>query len=253
MKVSFNKVFFRNIILITLSLWGCNTLQAQLYIGGNIGFAFNNYNYHFQQLPAYNKDLPRGYSFEVSPRLGYQISDKILCGVTLGVSHSQTIFDHGFYSPLEGQWVTDRNDTNTQWNYGGGLFVRYQIHSFGRLSLLAELSGTYSMGFGTNCRTDVVDEYPYYAQTISDARNTQLQLQVVPVFLYDLGNGFYVDLYLNFASVIFQRNRLKTTGIHTPNMQSPQPAVDLTDYALDLGIHSQNTQLLSIGFSYRFK
>lgn len=239
----------KQLLFIALFAIASISAFAQISLSANVACTLNGYTYKQQNLAAYNEALPSGHSFEAHPKLGFAVSDKLCLGVELGYLHSVSTTTSGIYNPNQGSWDKQSSDQMKNQVFSAGLFARYQVHDFGRLSVHAELAGVYGFNNGllTSTQTAGSDDLEFCRDIISH----QMSVQLVPVFVYSFGNRFSMDVYLNFASLVFTRDNTQISGLYKKGYRFDHPAgTETTTYALDLGIRTRTTTLLSLGFTY---
>jgi len=237
---------------------------AQWGVSANMSVSTSNYAYTQGGQPAFNKDLPQGWAFDFTPRIGYAFGDLFSAGVDLGFGYANYNYTDGFYNPITEVW--DQSEIFNQQLYSGmvGLFMRLQIQSWGRLSLHAELAVGYKKAYGTNTKTqyaeDVWGDYNKIV-TSRDIQQDQFRLQVVPVFHYLLGNWkggagdkshLSADLYLNFISMAYAHTVTNMYGEKSKTNSDPELHSQTVTNDFDLGFRVLGTNPIGIGFTYSF-
>jgi len=245
--------------LVFLLLCAFASAQAQWVVSGNLGYSRSGLTVTKFGDPAFDGTQPQGWSLEFSPRIGYSFNGNIAVGVQLGFIHSDYTYTSGIYSNLTNQWVESQELLYRRNNYSAGLYLRKFIHSWGDLTLHAEILVNYGIGRGYNHKTEYrlynyPNQDPYY-EPITTSRlvhSARFAAQIVPVFNYSFGNRFSMDAYMNFASLIFSHN---TTELYSEqsNITDGDVVEDRTVTTdLDLGIRTLNTSIITLGFSYTF-
>lgn len=245
----------RKISLLFLLLALSMAVSAQVVVGTNLNYSSSSYTFTKEGVTAFNNQLPQGWSAEFSPRVGFSIHDNVVIGFDLGFSHSNYEYTDGFYNSSNLEWEQTAVDGNALTNISAGLFLRKHIHSWGSLSLHAELCGALALGLGTRTRTEYSTDpwgEPEDVVTSHDQRVIQFTLRVVPVFNYSFGNHFSMDAYMDFASLALVHAatdlyKEKSTTAPNPLLDSHTVTTDLT-----LGLRTLSTRLLTLGFTYQF-
>lgn len=243
----------KRLLAITALLTVATLVSAQISVGANLSFSLKGYRYSEQNLQAYNNNLPSGQTFEVAPRIGFAVSDKLVLGADLGYMNNSVAYTNGHYDVLNAAWVSTSTTQTRTHVYSAGLFARYMVHDFGRLSIHAEASAAFAYGSGVERNTQYSANYSEPLVFCRNITDRQLRLQIVPVFVYSFGNRFTMDMYMNFASLAFVHNNQQVSGLYKENSRfDPPVGTETATYDFDLGVRTLGTSLLSLGFSYNF-
>lgn len=227
--------------------------NAQVTIGTDLCYGKSGYTFFKQGIFSYNSELPKGSHFEVAPKIGFGITDNIVIGVVLGYSTSTYSYSEGIFNVDNQIWNLSAQLKQEMSLFHAGGFFRYKVHEFGNLSINAEVSATYSKGLGKNHRIEyAANQYNEAMDFCNDITEDIIQFQVVPLFIYDFGNHFSMDLYLNFASLVYTNNHVAESGLYRKGYSKPAKGTDETTHNIELGLYSRNSSLMALGFNYTF-
>lgn len=138
-------------------------------------------------------------------------------------------------------------------NAGG--YLRFLIHDFGHFSLHVEALSGCLMGWGSSKLTEYEANYNDEVVTHRDLHQRQIYAKVVPVFNYSFRNHFSMDVYMDFASLVYTHNTEIQYGTQCENWggltEKKVESETVTDN-LDLGIRSLNSSIITLGFGYSF-
>ena len=228
-------------------------LSAQVNLSLDVGYGNRDYDYSVQGLSAYDSSLPRGQSVYFAPRVGYTFERGVGIGVQLGVGYSHYQYLDGFYDPTAQEWRQSAEVDATLLTTSARAYLRVQCVEVGRLTLHVEVSGSYSLGWGYDERTEVrVNDY-WKVEMVRNLTERAFYAQAVPVFNYALGKHFGVDLYLNLAALTFSSTTTAQWPYvikNTDPVEAPETKTTIRDF--NVGVNALNTRLLTLGFCYTF-
>lgn len=202
-------------LLLTLALIAATVgvCNAQLYIGGSIGYNIDK---------SKNSDLAeaKSASFTFSPRIGYVFNEEMLAG--LKFSYQSVSIDEGITS-----WGDDsKMITNS---IGVAPYLRYNFVSLGRFT------------FGVE--TTVAAAWA----KVKDAHKSgfSLGLNVAPVISFGINDHWWLETCMNLFSLTYIQTKVESPGLYELSKNS-QFNVGLSgDGIFSLGD-------LSFGVVYRF-
>ena len=194
--------------------------NAQLYVGGSIGF--NN----SVGKPHTGDERNKVMGFNFGPEVGYSLSDKMDVGAMLflGTTKTTNLMDS------DNKTVAKTNN----WNFAP--YVRYSLVEFGKFKVMGRASLFIGGQSGKTETTVAGTSLP----TVDDPSITRMGLGVTPVLSYNLSSNFVLLADLNFLNVGFSNSKVKE-GRSTTRFDL---GVD-TDDAFRVGA-------LTIGFAYKF-
>ena len=174
-----NRLIIVFIALITISV----AANAQFFVEGIVGLQHQGGK---ESNGGVNNDSPSFLTIDVSPKVGYQLSDGIMVGA------------NPFFL-LSTEKLSEDSETKTQ-IWGFSVFGRYRLLGTEKLSLFAENSISIGKGFAKG-KTD---------SNITFSRAmTNFMVSVYPVVLYDLSDKFSIIGALDFLSVDFVSSKMK--------------------------------------------
>ena len=166
-------------IFIALMFVGITAFNAQTqtyFAGGTISF---DYNGDKSSLGSTTNKGPASFSFELSPMLGYYLSDNLGAGVKISVGMSVTN-DRAEQEPTK--------DKSFDWGFGP--FLRYTVLTRGDFSILME--GGVGI-FGGSSKTT-------YGTTTNDGpKHFGFDIGVMPILSYSLTNRVNIEASTNLA------------------------------------------------------
>ena len=228
------------------------TASAQFGISLDLAYSRTGYSFIKSGLSSHNETLPVGQSFQCAPRIGYRFGEFFECGVDLGIANSINTYTAVIYDADVAQWVESSLLQNTMMTANAGGYLRFLIHDFGHFSFHAELCGGYLMGWGKERTTEYESHSGFEINTHIDLRQRQFYAKVVPVFNYSFPNHFSMDVYMDFASLVYTHNTaIRYTQATGSNTSTDIDTETVTD-DLAMGLHTLNTSIITLGFSYSF-
>jgi|WetSurMetagenome_2_1015567.scaffolds.fasta_scaffold02833_3 hypothetical protein len=175
---------FRSGLLIFLFSFFCFSLNAQVFIGGDLGFNITNDKTMYGNTAS-------DYSLNLSPVAGKFLSEKIAAGVALDIS---------LYGNTSG---TDPEITTKSNSLGGSLFLRYYAIKWNKFSVFGQ--GNLGLAFtNSSTKTD--------GTTTNGPKSTRLYLSIYPGLSYDINDKLSLQTSLNILSFGYN---YKTTRLGT--------------------------------------
>ena len=160
--------------------------QAQYFAGGMLGVDYSD-SKNTYGTTSYNR--PSSLSFELSPMLGYYLSDNLGAGVMINIGMSTE---------------NDRADNptkDTSFEWGFGPFLRYTVLSRGDFSILMQGG----MGiFGSSSK------YVYGTTTNKGPSSFGFDIGVMPLLSYSLTERISLEVSSNLARFGFNVQTEKT-------------------------------------------
>ena len=209
--------------------------NAQLFIGGNLGLGVSSLGKSETTGGAttVTVDPINTLSFNIVPRIGYNLNDKMAIGLDLYFGMNNTKYPDGYYLN-----ETDHKVSAT--SFGADLFFRYYAIEVGQFSVFAEANAGLMMGNGS-------EEYKTgnTTTTIDAPKTTDIFVGIIPGISYKVNEKLQFDAYLGLCELCFTHNVTKTETNNTTTTNS--------DNQFNLGINQNNNgNLLKIGVVYNF-
>lgn len=242
----------KRLFVICLLLAALGSLEAQVVVSGNLNYSNDGYSYSRKNLQAFNKELPNAMSLEVSPRMGFQVLDKLMLGFDLGFSYSAITFTDGMFSVDDGLWKETRITRNSMKNYFFGVFARYEVYGFGKLTVHAEIDCCYGFGKGGRVATEYAANSAEKLVFKNDIGQRNFDLRVVPVFSYSFSNHYVLDVYCDYLALVYQRTSTQISSMYLEGETSPNDDISQVKHSLNMGLNMKNTSVITIGFGYSF-
>jgi outer membrane protein len=196
-------------IIITIALASfALASQAQLFVGGSIGFETESGKRTFNGVST---DMPSCYLFEFSPKIGYFISDKFAVGLQpeLLIGAVKSISNN-----------VESKHSITSWHLDA--FARYEMLSIDKLAFI--MKGTIGFG-GYGCKRS-------NGGTITKGNpGSWFGINVVPILSYRFTNKFSLEAEFNFLNLGFNR---------TTNKQADNSSNKTTFNNFVFGVNSAN-------------
>lgn len=230
-----------------------SVLDAQVYVSFDVGYGNKGYSYVEQGSFAFNGDLPKGWDCYFAPKVGFAVSDEVSVGVQLGAGYSSYEYATGFYDPVQQGWAKSAEVVSDVLSATAKAFLRLRCVGSGRLSLHVEIAGGYGMGWGWDKKTEYRATDSWDIDMKRQMKERRLFAQVVPVANYAFSEHVGLDVYLNlvaltFGSTITERWRYGIKGYAADEL--PETRTKVQEF--QVGVNALNTQLLTVGFNYRF-
>lgn len=207
------------ILLVSLFAFFTIGLNAQIFVGGNFGMNFSNGRTEDVNT---NTDKPSIFSFNLSPRIGKFLSEKVAAGVSLSFS-----FD------------TENNKAAIEMiekSSGIGItpFLRYYAIKVNKFSAYGQANIGFAYSKSSIKTGATINEGP---------KNTSLFFNVAPGLAYDLNDHLSLETSINVLSLGFyqQTSKIGSSISHT------------SSFGMGAGLSNiANTGSLTIGAIYKF-
>lgn len=224
------KVFLTLVAVATMGI-----ANAQLFVGGNLGFGMNSGNNKYtEDGTTVTTNYPKTTEWTVAPKIGFQVN-KLSFGAIIELNSEKTI--------TEGKYVKDDKLTEKYFGWGVCPFVRYNAFEYGNFSLFCELQIPITSGQNKtkyeNGTNPVVES--------DGAKEFGFAIQVVPGLNYKLSDHLSFDLYVNLLQLGWgmERSTTETTDPTTKDVD--------TYKGFGIGIYSlPQHDAIGIGFNYSF-
>jgi outer membrane protein len=160
------------------------SLKAQLFIGGGV-----NLNSKTSSSQSSNDNKVKTTSFNLTPRVGYYISDKTAFGLGVGLTTSKT-------TTPETEYSGEKIEKSNSWSFSP--FVRYNLVQTGNFTLLSE--GTIGLGGGKSTTTSGTND-----QTV---KRTFASINVKPIVQYSFSDKFLIETSLGGIGYSASKSKL---------------------------------------------
>ncbi|MBP5677386.1 MAG: hypothetical protein J6W88_02680 [Bacteroidales bacterium] len=260
-------------VLLTLTLAAfAFAANAQLVIGGNLGFSTDNNTTNFTNVlgnTTTEATVP-GYMYDwytnltIMPKIGYQLNDKMQAGLAFGLTWNSD----KDYTAYAAEYATidgfEGWDKTTGMSVGLTPYFRYNLAEVGDFSIFCEAQLGFTFGLNPtvhyyhNAYTDPVlgkiSELDEDRKGIEET-STNIALSVVPGLNYKLGDHFSIDVYANvlrlgfeYSSSRYFRDNNVVAGISGAPTSTNEQITNSTEFGLSAG----RTGAISIGLNYAF-
>jgi len=224
------KVFLTLVAIATMGV-----ANAQLFVGGNIGFAkTGGTDENTTSGTTLTVDKPKTTTWEITPKIGFQ-SGKMAFGLVFGVNGEKQV--------RKDINVTGDEGTNKYFGWEVCPFFRYNAFEYGNFSLFCELQVPIYSGKYSNKYTD--------GTTTIENKNAGklfgLGVQVVPGLNYKLSDHFNFDIYLNLFALGYSMDKY-TQEDPNNNDKTVEKNTELWAGVFSLPQHDA----IGIGFNYNF-
>lgn len=156
------------------------TANAQIWIGGSVGYSSESEKETWKNAENKLKESkPASTTISISPKVGYQLNDKLEVGGLVSLSSSKTYDDK----------LDDKDVWIKKVSYSIAPFARYQFASFGKFALKA----VGSISFG-----QVLPSTKDGKEKTAGDKTTTLALNAYPIISYTLSDKFDFEAGLNF-------------------------------------------------------
>lgn len=196
------------------------------------------------------EDPVKTFEFGITPRIGYQLNEKMSFGLDFGFGTRKTT-DPTYYS----SWGTEYKGeyTTTATKYGVGLFFRYSLLQKGDFSLWVEANPYFGK------ETQKINED--YTKTVGNTTTTtkrehdgpelsHVGIEINPGISYKLNDKFDIEAYLGIFGLYFDQTTTKKTsefeaaGVKTTN--------EVKDTKTSYGLSINNGYNVAFGVVYHF-
>ncbi len=197
--------------------------NAQLFVGGNLGFSMNNGSNKTTYSSSGNtdtreSDAPKMNEWTVSPKIGFQ-SGKLAFGVAFGIGGqkwhaidpSESELDaaaEDMYSDLMTKAAADEEDwTINRTKWGVTPFVRYNAIEAGNFALFLEAQVPINGSTGKVTSKITEDGVTTTREEIAP-KTFSWGLEIVPGLSYNLNDHIAFDVYLDLIRLGFTQNKV---------------------------------------------
>lgn len=237
----------KKLLLTAVVLFAASTIaNAQLFVGGSLGFGTNSTDkYEWTNgTETIKMDPTKRLSFSISPKIGYNLNEKMAIGAKLHFStynynypddHDNDYDDNGNLITIT---ITNHKESTTY--FGAGLFFRYTALQIGQFSLFAEASADLNISSGKE--EYKINEYNK-SYTINSPKTTVISVGIVPGISYKMNEKWQIDTYLGLCDLGFSHSSSKVENGAEKRTSS--------DSQFNLGINRHNNgMLLGLGVIY---
>lgn len=212
------KTFF-----IAILIMAAITAKAQFYIGGSLGI------YENSAKNAQDKKVGFSYlNFSVAPELGYNLSEKLDIGFSLGIQTNNRKSYHFIPDEISSKIIST--------GIGISPYVRYSFLKFGNFDILGKLAFNF-----TNSTSKFYDAV---GNQNDERTSTIIGANIAPLLFYNLSDRIALYTQLNFLGLDCSKTTEKTDGDKTGSSTVFNFGAD-TDNAVTFN-------QIRIGFVYKF-
>ncbi len=214
-------ILFLSFIFILIPL----SLQAQLFVGGNIGF---NSSGGKTETPNNNYDLTKNFGIDFNPMAGYYLNEDMAVGVRLVTSVDKSTTPPTFPNG-------DETKTSSS-NLGFMPFIRYHFIRFNKFSVYGQ--GQIGVTFGSQ-KTNIGNN------ETANTKSTNFGISLNPGISFDVSDNFSLETSINAFGLGYSvtTNNNETTSVKTTTSNGY------------FGVNMDNIKTLgsiSVGAIYRF-
>ena len=195
----------------------------QLFVGGGIGVSSLGGKWTDGTTTVSD---PSVFSFQLSPKVGYYVSDDLAIGVSFGFGTASTTIP-------KTQTSDEIKISATSWMIGA--FGRYRLAGTGDLSLWAEAG----LGYG-----GISGKRKEGATTIETDPTNVFSIGILPVLSYDLSDKLSIEVSSNFLRLGFE----SVTEYYKKGTSDEEKE---TSTNFGLGLNS-GTGAVSVGLVFKF-
>ena len=168
------------------------TSNAQVFVGGGLGVDYMGGKYSYGGTSV---DLPTGFAFNLTPKVGFYLNDDLAIGLEVGFLNG-TLKEKG-----SGSSSQDEKFSLTGW--GVGAFGRYRLVGEEKFSLLLE--GSLGVSGAKTKET-------YGSTTRNGDPTTTISVGVLPVLSYSLTNRLNIEASCDFLRFGFDSYTTKSAS-----------------------------------------
>ncbi len=213
--------------------------NAQLFVGGSLGLGINSIGKteNTGGGTTVTVDPVKTLSFNINPRIGYNLNDKMAVGLDLGFGMTNNKYPDGW----NGLNTTENKKSTT--TIGAGVFFRYYLMEVGQWSVFAEATAGLTLGNGKEEWKTTVGTTTT-TTTVDAPKATDITVAVTPGISYKVNEKLQFDAYLGLLQLAFNNHVEKSDmvggGTNT-----------VTDNYFNFGVN-RNGQVGKIGLVYNF-
>ena len=216
----------KKIILVAAAALCSFALNAQIYVGGSLGF---NTNSNKNTAPVSGAVTTTGSTtFTIAPNAGIILNDKLSAGGRLNLSFG------GSTAPK-----------TSSFGFGINPYARYNILNVSKFTIAGEAGLSFNLATGNTTYTGGTDK------SVSSA----FRVYVEPVLLYALTENVTLEAALHIAQLNFSTTSTKVTNYPDSGSSSVTTNTGNTNFGLGLDtndIFGTGLGTVSIGFTYKF-
>ena len=198
--------------------------NAHYFVEGSIGVSYNSDRY---SVDGTTTKLPTYLSFNISPKVGYWLNDKIAVGTE--ASFFNRITKRIEYDANKPEQEIEYKELSPGWQFS--VFGRYKLWGTEKLSLLVE--SPIGIGGGITKEKTALSTKKLFS-------SSNFRISVFPAISYDLTDKFSFIATCSFFSLNYQYNKSK----------DETDGKKYTSSRLDFSV--QPTQSLQLGIIYNF-
>ena len=216
------KKVFLAMILAAMTAVSVQAQGYKYFAGGSLGLDYSEGKYTYGETST---NRPSKTSFDLSPMLGYYLSENLAAGVSINLGMSTT----------NNRAETPTTSNSTEW--GLGPFLRYTVLKRGDFSVLLQAG----MGvFGSSSNTK------YDSETNDGPSVLGFDISAVPILSFRLTDRVNLEVSSNLARFGFS-TKTETTGKDESQSKS-------TDSSMGFGIDTNDffKSPYQIGLIYKF-
>lgn len=162
------------------------SLNAQVFVGGSIGFSASGGNHDNGTTTT---DKPSTFNTNFSPKIGTFLSENVAIGLAIGYTSTRT------KTPGSTE-VIDKSST-----FGLSPFLRYYPMRWNKFSAFGQLNAGYSFSSST---------HEVGGSSTDGPTTTNLYFNVVPGIAYDLSEKFSLETTINILSFGYYHTLVKS-------------------------------------------
>jgi len=194
-------------LLLLVAVFATMAASAQLEIGLGGSFAIPGHSTKVGGNEVNDNAITYTSSFNITPTIGFRINDAMGAGAFFEYANQK---DHtlGTYIAA-GSGEEHHTDTRTTTSiYGGGVFFRYNVVSYGDIRIFFEFQGH----FGVGSETSGVDDNDKWTD-MEKYDLMAMRFGIVPGASYQITDHISFDVYFNFANLGY--SLMRSTHVET--------------------------------------
>lgn len=222
------------LVVIAVAVLTAGYAQAQVFVGGGLGVDFTGGKV---KNGGTSVDLPSGFAFSFTPKVGYYVSDDFAIGLEVGLLTGTIKVPAYSYSE---EWKFNL----TQW--GVGAFARYQLAGVDKFSLLLEGSIGVQGAKTKETSGSTTEEGPsIFAFGIG----------VLPVLSYSVTDRLSIEASCDFLRLGFQSATTKRSGNSDYKSTTNTFGLGVNSQTINLDYDNEDisfSNLLTVGLIFKF-
>ena len=253
------KVFLTLVAVATMGV-----ANAQLFVGGNLGFGMNSGSYKSTETYAgetktLESDAPKTIEWVVGPKIGFQ-ADRLSFGVAFSIggqkwnalNPSESDLEdayYWFYGDLAKE-LGDREFTMKKTSWGVTPFVRYNAIEAGNFALFCELQIPIN-GIKTKVKSVYETTNGKETEEFDGPKTFSWGVEIVPGLSYNLNDHISFDVYLDLIRLGFTQTKVTLEEEGTSDGVSYKDTYEKKYNDFHVGVYSLPA-LVTVGFNYKF-